>query len=155
MKKRLHSKNREEKSDFSWGKTEQKMWARSNNNGKWWVLISFPPASQSWEVCVSQRRKNDGAKGSGKDRGASFSPPFWTHEEEKLETETEALETLRKLNTGFNGQSDSVAPCFCKMTRELDPLPLSWGCYCSCSYFCLTRPRQRIARALSLTHTHR
>lgn len=115
--------------------------------------LAPPPASQSWEVCVSQWRKNDGAKGSGKDRGASFSPPFWTHEEEKLETETEALETLRKLNTGFNGQSDSVAACFCKMTRELDPSPLSWGCYCSCSYFCLTRPRQRIARALSLTHT--
>lgn len=45
----------------------------------------------------------------------------------------------------------------CEMTRELDPLPLSWGCYCSCSYFCLTRPRHRIARSLgslSLTHTH-
>lgn len=46
------------------------------------------PTIQSQEVRVSQWRKNDGAKGSEKDRGASFSPPFWTHEEEKLETET-------------------------------------------------------------------
>lgn len=64
-----------------------------------------------------------------------------------------ALGTLRKLNTGFSGQADSITPRFCKMTRGLDPSTLSWGCYCSCSYFCLTGLRSKPGQ--THTHTHK